>query len=227
MKQVYGDKVWENLFSTRDWGKYPPEEVIRFYMRAKSLINKKITEVLDIGCGIGACTWFIANEGSEVTAIDGSPSALMKLEETIDKFHTCKSRVHPILGDITYPKKFIKKNKTFDLLLDNYSLYANTYKKIINAYYYYYCLLKNDGFFLTNCFGLETTGFKTGKKLSSYTYKNVSEGLLQMKGIVTFWDRDILNHLFEDIGYKIVYTERILEERQGVKVEKLITCLSK
>ena len=52
---VYGDKIYEKQFSVREWGKYPSEEVIRFFMRAKEKLNPTEIQALDLGCGIGAC----------------------------------------------------------------------------------------------------------------------------------------------------------------------------
>ena len=34
-KARFGDPVWEKLFQ-KGWGKYPPEEVVRFYFRLKN-----------------------------------------------------------------------------------------------------------------------------------------------------------------------------------------------
>ncbi len=40
----YGDPVWELIFSSRNWGKYQPEEVIRFIMYAKHYLKRKKLE---------------------------------------------------------------------------------------------------------------------------------------------------------------------------------------
>jgi len=227
MKKIFGDKIWEKIFSSREWGKYPPEEVIRFYSKVKNMLNKNKIEVLDIGCGIGACTWFMAKEGGNVTAVDGSPSAIKRVQEILKEFNIAEDKVTLILGDITLPKSFVPIHKKFDIILDNYSLYANPYDKIINAYKDYYDYLSNNGFFLTNNFGLKTTGYGTGEKFSNNTYRNVEKGPLKMRGLVTFWEREKLTHLLESFGYNIFYTELILEEREGALIEKLVTCLCK
>ena len=46
------NKTWEKLFK-RDWGKYPPEDLIRFIKRLKknTKIKKKLKKILEIGCG--------------------------------------------------------------------------------------------------------------------------------------------------------------------------------
>ena len=85
MKKTFGDKIYEKQFSTIGWGKYPSEEVIRFFMYAKNRINHELI-ALDIGCGIGSCSWFMAKEGAIVTAMDGSPSGLDMINEVSRNF---------------------------------------------------------------------------------------------------------------------------------------------
>jgi ubiquinone/menaquinone biosynthesis C-methylase UbiE len=80
------DKSWEKIFQTKEWGKYPPEELIRFiarnYYRAP---DRKVVKILDVGCGTGAASWFIAREGFTVYGIDGSPTAIALLKERFKK----------------------------------------------------------------------------------------------------------------------------------------------
>ncbi len=48
--KIYGDKIYENQFSLGGWGKYPSEEVIRFFMHAKRKLASKGIKALDLGC---------------------------------------------------------------------------------------------------------------------------------------------------------------------------------
>ena len=76
--KIFGNKIYEKNFKNNWGGKYPSEEVIRFYNYVKNIVNKKLIG-LDIGCGRGACAWFMAKEGMLVTAFDGAPSGLNKV----------------------------------------------------------------------------------------------------------------------------------------------------
>ena len=69
----YGDKIYEKQFSAKGWGKYPSEEVIRFFMHSKDKLGNDI-RAPDIGCGMGSQAWFLLKEGAVVTAIDGAPN---------------------------------------------------------------------------------------------------------------------------------------------------------
>ena len=193
-------------------------------MNTRHKLGKRRITVLDIGCGKGACTWFLGKEGAEVTAIDGSPSAICQVPTLLNEFRVEK-KINIILGDITKPREYIHSN--FDILLDNYSIYSNPEKEIVDAYIDYFDILSNGGYFLTNCFGEKTTGFGTGKRISQNTWAEIQEGKLNGMGLVTFFNRQRLNKLFKKIGYTIHYTECLSEKRNGIRAEKLVTCLTK
>lgn len=71
------DPIWEKIFSVRSWGKYPPEELVRFVSRNFYQIkDREKIKILDLGCGPGAASWYMAKEGFSVCGIDGSPTAI-------------------------------------------------------------------------------------------------------------------------------------------------------
>jgi len=219
-KTIYGDPVWEKLFR-KGWGKYPPEEVVRFFFRVKNEFSSP--KVLDIGCGQGACSWFMAKEGAKVLAFDGAPTGLQNLPEIAKEFRL-RNTIELVLGDITTPGKYI--SETFDILLDNYSLYANPEEDICSALFQYYNFLNRGRYLLMNCFGEKTTGYGTGTQLSEHTYRDV-EGSLKGRGVITWFNRTRLNDLFDNIGFQVNYTEDLIVEYNGIVSERLITCLKK
>lgn len=85
-KVVSWDRHWEKIFRSQVWGKYPPEELIRFTSRNfyKSK-NKKNIIFLDIGCGTGSCSWYLAKEGFSVFGVDGSKTAIQKAKQRFRK----------------------------------------------------------------------------------------------------------------------------------------------
>ena len=107
-----------------------------------------------------------------------------------------------VLGDITTPIDYI--SNTFDILLDNYSLYSNPEDDIKNALFDYYNFLNEGGYLLMNCFGDKTTGYGTGTKLTEYTYRDV-EGSLKDRGIITWYSRERLNNLFRVERLKYIF----------------------
>ena len=71
-------EIWEEIHTKQEWGKYPPENLIRFIARNYYKMKRESVKILDFGCGGGACTWFLAREGFDVFAFDGSPTAVKK-----------------------------------------------------------------------------------------------------------------------------------------------------
>ena len=68
------DKAWEEIHSSRDWGQYPSEHVIRFV--ARNYYNKKRDEVkiLDFGIGGGLIPGTSRGRGLTLTASTGVPA---------------------------------------------------------------------------------------------------------------------------------------------------------
>ena len=80
------DPVWENLFSSGNWGQYPGEDLIRFVARNfYAVADRSATRILEVGCGPGANLWFLAREGFAAHGIDGSPSAVAKSRSRLDR----------------------------------------------------------------------------------------------------------------------------------------------
>src|ERR1700680_3615300 len=78
------DPSWEKVFRSRDWGKYPPEELVRFVaLNYYSAPDRKLIRLLEIGCGTGANVWFMAREGFDVCGIDGSVTAIEKARQRL------------------------------------------------------------------------------------------------------------------------------------------------
>ena len=78
------DPGWEQIFSSREWGKYPPEHVIRFIARSfYGVPDRKEVRLLEPGCGPGANIWFMAREGFTVSGIDGSATSIKQADERL------------------------------------------------------------------------------------------------------------------------------------------------
>lgn len=72
----------------------------------------KSAAALDVGCGEGRDTVFLAHAGFHVTACDMSAPGLAKLERRVEREHLAKHLVQTQLADLT----------TFDLQADSYDM---------------------------------------------------------------------------------------------------------
>jgi SAM-dependent methyltransferase len=79
------DPVWEEVHRSRAWGKYPPEDLVRWVARNfYSAADRRSVRLLEVGCGTGANLWFMAREGFRVDGIDGSETAVRASRERLD-----------------------------------------------------------------------------------------------------------------------------------------------
>jgi SAM-dependent methyltransferase len=221
---VFGDHSWEKFCSSRSWGKYPPEETIRFFMRAKNKFNHTPLYVLDIGCGMGASSWMMAKEGGKVTAFDGAPSGLAGVNKNAREFGVAEE-IETVLGDITRPAAHLRQS--YDIMVDQYSVYANPENRVIEAYIEYFQLLKPAGQFLICGFGYETTGWDGGRRVSEHSVADIKEGVMRDTGTVSLFSREQLTSILSTIGFKVEYWEQIVENRNGLCVDKHAIAVSK
>ncbi len=79
------NSVWETIYRSRAWGRYPGEDVVRFLMRLHgAAADRGQVRLLEVGCGSGANVWFMAREGFAVHGIDGSETAVRLCNERLD-----------------------------------------------------------------------------------------------------------------------------------------------
>src|SRR5215510_4119911 len=78
------NSLWDDIYRSRSWGKYPKEELIRFVAgNYFGVPDRNAVRFLDLGCGFGASTWFLAREGFSVDGIDGSSVIIKRLSERL------------------------------------------------------------------------------------------------------------------------------------------------
>lgn len=107
------DPVWESIYASREWGKYPPEELIRFIARNfYHVAVRRAVRILDLGCGSGAASWYVSREGFSAYGIDGSASAIARAQARFKNEGLAASFTTGDMAALPYPPAF------FDAVID-------------------------------------------------------------------------------------------------------------
>ena len=214
------DPVWEEIFRSREWGKYPPEHVIRFVARKFYCVpDRKKVHLLEVGCGPGANVWFMAREGFTVSGIDGSSTAIKRADERLAREGlTADLRV----GDystIPWP------DSSFDGVVENVSLYCNGWDAVKRALGEIRRVLKPGALFLSSFFTDRTWGYGRGTMVEPDGFIDITEGPLARTGFALFLNQARLYELFRD--FTDIAMERIswtMECEQRLVEQFVITC---
>jgi len=211
------DPVWETIFASRPWGRYPPESIVREISRAfASAERRQDVKILELGCGPGANVWFLAREGYDASGIDGSPTAI-----NIARARLAAEQLSAelIVGDFTRALPW--PAESFDAVVDCAALYSNPLAGIRAAITEAQRVLKPGGRFISLSFTDRTTGYGSGTPGDDAdAFRNVSQGPLSGTGYVQFFSRSTLNSVFA--SFPTVRVERssytMEDERQLIEL---------
>jgi SAM-dependent methyltransferase len=214
------DPVWEQIFSTREWGKYPPEHVVRFVATHFYCVpDRKAVRLLEIGCGPGANVWFMAREGFGVSGIDGSPTAIKQASERLaTEGLTADLRV----GDYaTIPWS----DSSFDGAVENVSLYCNPWNAVERALREIRRVLRPGAPFLSSFFSDRTWGYGLGTMVEPDGFIDITEGPLAGAGFCLFLNRKRVDELFCEFDHVVVERiSRTMEDDQRLIEQFVIDC---
>lgn len=153
---------WDDKFSTRKWGRYPPEDLVRFVGRNLKNADRDAVSVLEVGCGPGANVWFLHREGYQVAGIDGSPAAIDKARIRIETENEGLNSVNPDLR-VGHFSSLPWTDQSFDLVIDIFAIYANTIDVIGQTLDEVYRVLRPGGRFLFQALGDSNHGLWPGE----------------------------------------------------------------
>jgi len=186
---------WDEKFRSRAWGRYPPEDLVRFMGRRFRNAEKGSVRVLEVGCGPGANVWFLHREGYAVSAIDVSPAAIDLAGERLRRENK----------DLGSPEADLRvgnfatlpwPDRHFDVVVDIFALYANTVDVLTKALAEIARVLKPGGLLYTKQWGTRTTGYGSGKALEPGTFDAIPEGPCAGMGVSHFFDRGEVERVF-------------------------------
>jgi len=189
------DAVWDQVFRSQEWGKYPPEHAIRFVARRwYQAAERKAVRLLDLGCGPGACTWYMAREGFSVAAIDGSPKAIELLQQRLAaEGLSADARV----GDYA---RLPWPDAVFDGAVDNASLCCNPFDACRRAVGEVRRVLKPAGHFCSVNFTNRCWGYGSGREVGPGEFAEITAGPWAGKGFTLFMSRAQVDELYREFS---------------------------
>lgn len=198
------DKQWNEVHETRNWGKYPAEELVRFMARNFPPAKRNATRVLDLGCGTGANTWFLCREGFATVAFDGAFAALPKAREL------CRAEPgQPFLLQADAGLLPFRDN-TFDAVVEVGALASNNSKGIKTILAEIHRTLKPGGrFFSSVLFTRSTTGYGSGEKIDAHSFRNVAAGPVSGLGTIHFFSGAEIKSLWQRHGFSDLAIDRL------------------
>ena len=198
MNKTESADYWEQMFCSRTWGTYPPEELVRFIARSfRNVPVKSNVRVLDVGCGPGPNIWYLVREGYTVAGIDGSETAIRQASERLARegLPYEMPRVDLRVGNfVTLPWV----DESFDTIIDVEALYANPMESIRASIGEIWRTLKPGGRFFGKMFGDQSTGSRSGVMIEPGTMHRPEEGPCAGNEIAHFFSREELNELFTE-----------------------------
>lgn len=218
------DSTWEMVFSSRPWGKYPPESLIRFVARnCYAVEDRSAVRILEIGSGTGANLWYCAREGFSVWGVDGSPTAVKTARERLDR--ECPGWTGDVLVQdivhLPFPDEWV------DAVIDIEALSCNSFSDARKIVLEAYRVLKKQGRFFSKTFATGCYGEKTGTHVEGNSWIP-AVGPLSSIGIVRFTDFSEIEKLYSPFAIETLELEqRSIESRTYEIKEWVIEAVKK
>jgi SAM-dependent methyltransferase len=216
---------WEEIFERNEWGKYPPEDLIRFvarnYYKAK---DRSQVRFLEVGCGPGANVWYIAREGFSAYGIDGSSVAIERAKQRFEKEHLKGTFA---IGDIT---TLPYENSFFDAVIDIECIYTNSLEDTKKVFSEIIRVLKPGGKFYSKAFMVGTTGEgKTSEWTGEpNTFRNIKEGpLSNFAGTQRFLSEEEIYKIYSSFNIDSIDYVIRSDNNRKIEVREFLICCSR
>lgn len=173
--------------------------------------DRSAVKVLELGCGGGACTWYLAREGFDTYAVDGSTCALERAREYLDLEGVSARLVEADFLDIPFEAEF------FDAAVDVASIQQNTMEHVRSIVKRVWELLLPGGRLFSMMVAKGTWGDGLGKEVELNTFTEIPGGPYQELGTTHFFDESELNEVFSPFSQ--VEVERSTRTADGRRHE--------
>lgn len=225
------DRAWERVFQTQEWGKYPPEELVRFTARNfyKAPERRKV-KILEMGCGTGANVWYMAREGFSVYGVDASPTAIRTAKERLRMERLNANLKRGDMVSLSFPSGF------FDAVVDIAALECNRMAFIRRMCREAHRVLKPGGKFFSMMVACGSWGHgkgrpvcvrtRTGRRVEKGTFTDAAEGPHTGQGVIHFFEKkEIQTALKSFLKVNIEYSLRTCDDMRHTIKHWVVTAV--
>ncbi len=216
------DSVWEEVFKSQAWGRYPDESFIRFVARNFYKRNRALTALLEIGCGPGANVWYAAREGFKVSGIDGSATAIAQAKARL----TQEGLVADLrVGDIS---QLPFADETFDAVADNECLAHNSRSALTGILAQVKRVLKPQGLLYSRTFTDDVYKGKDVEQVGEREFNRSSDGPFGGRGFFRLSNEADITALYGPF-FKIISVDRIdyTMNNKSIKISEWVVVCQK
>jgi len=195
---MYSDKEWDDIYSGGCLASYPNIKIVSFMFRAfgKDRAAAKGIKALDLGCGGGNNTWFLAREGFDTYAVDGSEKAVALTKERLEKEGTVPARcVHGNFTRLPYDENF------FDAVVDDFCVQANVMKDVKTIFGQVFRVLKPAGKYFGLLLSSANQEMMQGEEIEPGTFRGTRGERNARQRTVHFFSREELEELLSRAGF--------------------------
>lgn len=180
------DPLWEDIFSSRPWGKYPSEELIRFVATHFYKAHPRhAVRIFEVGFGTGANLWYAAREGFTVHGLEGARAgcdlARARLDAEVPGWRDHGGELW--VGDIC--ERFPHADSSFDAVIDSDAVTCNSFDESCRVYAEMHRVAKPGGMLYVRSPATGSWGEGTGEP-HGYRAWRCTEGPFAGTGIVRF-----------------------------------------
>lgn len=188
------NEAWEAIYTSgQQLNRHPFSEVVSFFYRNRPALGSGRLSALDVGCGSGVHSDFLAGHGFQVLGIDFSAAAIAAARETYPS------------ADITFRvadfDAFDPGSAAFDMVIDRC---ATTHSSVPTAESFYQNLrsaLNPGARLFWQGFAWDNSGRPLGRELGDGSWSDFSGGVFRALGRTAFFTEEDVARVFE--GYRI------------------------
>lgn len=199
-------EIWQRNYLAGRYNSWPYDTVVSLVLRYYGAASSRgEVRILDLGCGGGNNSLFLAQEGFDFRAVDASPEAVRLTKERLG-LDEGDGRV--VTGDFT---ALPFDDGMFDAVIDRASLCCNLTDDLRRSISEIRRVLAPGGrFFGVDLYGEGTTDLGEGQALGNGDYHGFTAGLFAHSEEVHAFTAEQIHQLFD--GFRIESLERVTVE---------------